>query len=225
MAWSWPKTSLLWLATRNLSPPSTPSRNLFNAARRPQQRPEADDGTLEASGWVAAGDDFLVSGNLSGVLMGESWTTLLAVLSPGAGTGTFWGLADGATTDSHVAVRLASSGLALVNSWQTPSGLNSGNLTIPTNAIICLSVVSDGANIVMTRLDLGTTVTVVNNVTSTAAARVGLGAIPRSDYAAKIASATIPFHAFHNRALSAAEIQRAYADIKARMLAKGITVL
>jgi hypothetical protein len=87
-----------------------------------------------------------------------------------------------------------------------------------------LSWVNKSGLATLKRLDTETTQSITLNVGSTTT-RLGLGCRARSVIDAFVDSDTFAFCAFYNRALSQAEINRAYRWVKARMAAKNVTVL
>lgn len=109
--------------------------------------------------------------------------------------------------------------------WVSGSNNTSSALTVPTGAYVCLSVVSSGGTITITRMDNGSSITVADAHPHTnLAIELNLGAWVASG-ATGVDSWSASYALVYNRALSAAEQAQIYAYLQSHLPSVGVFLL
>lgn len=184
---------------------------------------EASDGAFGASGWVASGDDYLLSGNLAGVSMAGDWTAVVCGLFNGT-TNSVWSVADGSATNQYHVVWYSGAASLKIQS-NDGSATNSANaLTVSATSVSALALVNQAGVLTLHRLDTKTNIT-HSGKAPTGTPRLGFCVNARSSLSDIANASTVALASFANVAWTEAEIQRAYRAMQAAAAAKGVTVL
>ena len=183
---------------------------------------DSADFALGASGAVFTTDDYGLTENLAGVTMAGDWTAILVHAGLQRAANYAWSISVAGSYRSHNITGNAT-GIRISTNDATTERY-SDIITTDASAVQACVLWQSSGTLYLKSMDAGQTVSLTGQP-SAGAVRIGLMCQAASTPRAIMTQGTIPFHAFYNRALSTAEIARAYRFIKARMAAKGIVVL
>lgn len=173
-------------------------------------------------GLVHTTDDYCLTGNLSGVSMADDWTVLLCLLPDGT-TGTVCGIAN-AGSDTEYQRVISSGGYLRVGSRHGTEVLDtSPGLAVSKTVPGLYEWSSRDGTICLKHVATGTSTTVANQ-SPTGTPRVGLGCIGRATQTLLADAITFYEALLYSRALSTAEINRAYRVLKGTWAARGVTI-
>jgi hypothetical protein len=185
---------------------------------------DSNDPTVLGPGLSATTDDGANTAALS--LDKASAFTVLWIGKPSGSTGTLFSLTDSATASTkYQRVAYSESGAVKIGSAAGGAESLSDALTVDATAYQVLALTSDGTTLTLKRMDTGTSVTVADT-NPDGNARFALFSTAGSTLCANPCDAAIALGDLpYNRALSSAELTRAYRYLKSQWASRGIVVL
>lgn len=142
---------------------------------------DTNDPTLTGGYAQHTTDDYFLSPTVSpSISMAGNWSLYFAGMISGSAAAGIISIADPTVAVQHQTIQQSALGLVNVQQRQDASTVTtSGTLAVPANAYVMLGARKSGGTITLKRFDTGTTVSLASPIASTAA-RLGIGAIPRS---------------------------------------------
>lgn len=184
---------------------------------------DSNDPAVLGPGLSFVTDDYCLTPTLTGVDPAAPWTVIVAgIWSMYVAYSTSWSLA---TADHWQRIFRPGQHLTqTVGQSYDGYGSNTSPILTPSRiSPVVLTMVSTDDSLTLIDMATGNS-SVGTNRKPTGDCRIGLGCLAKSGVAGIVDSMTVYSHLFYNRALSNAEINRAYRVLKGTWAARGVTI-